>query len=264
MFGLLKKIQCPSLVILPLLSSRPHKQEEGLGCQKQACGIVFAAMPGDAEHVLPCHTRVCAQEHQPWAGPDPPGSLGCRGGQMPGHWQPWHDPFCRCESRRWEGWGWRRKGRVEGCNAWLEKFRGVQRRARWKGVAAERGKEVVKGLAGRWKEIYVRRVPGLGAGSQGVGGAWQPRQRSSGALFASFLSSSLRWALGGEGKTKSWTGAKKELQRLENGTLRHTNISRLGCAGEQGNVSGMRMAEIVGPLAGLWSVLHPPRVPFAF
>lgn len=125
------------LVILPLLSSRPHKQEEGLSCQTQAC--VCSNAKG-CRACLPCHTCVHTPVRpgaQRLGSSEPDRTCqapcGCGGSSLRGDARAlatMASSFLSMREKEVGGLGMEEKGRVEGCNAWLEKFRGVQRQAR--------------------------------------------------------------------------------------------------------------------------------------
>lgn len=175
MFGLRKKNEIVSLPCYSASAFLPAPQE-GLGCQTEAC--VFSNAEG-CRACLPCHTRV----HTPACpGAQRLGSSeldrtcrapwGCRGSPLRGGARALSTmarSFLPMREKEVGGLRMEEKGRVEGCNAWLEKFRGVQRRARWKGVAAESVKKAVSWLPWMLKEVYICPVAWLGAGWDGVG-----------------------------------------------------------------------------------------------
>lgn len=127
---------------------------------------------------------------------------------MPGHWQAWHDFFIIIfyffPVEEVGGLGWRRKegGWKVATLGWknLDEHKGESDEKGWQ----EGGRRLRTGYCGKgfWFAEWGGWERSGDAGQcQGCLGRQAAAEQS--ALFSSFLSSSLRWALGGEEKTKS-------------------------------------------------------------
>lgn len=123
-------------------------------------------------------TRVCAHtcEHRAWAAPCAPDlPWGCGGSPFRGDARAsatMARSFLPVREEEVGGLGMEEKGRAEGCNAWLEKFRGVQRRAAMKrGGGGEGGRRLRAGCRGGGRRFMF-------AGWLGweLGGRGEPRQ----------------------------------------------------------------------------------------
>lgn len=149
--GCLKKYSVPPLLICLCFPPGPTSRRRDSAAKLR---LVFAAVARDAERVLPFHTSVCtpvstelgqlrAAPHLPW---------GCGGSLLQGDARAsatMARSFLPMREEEVGGLGMEEKGRAEGCNAWLEKFRGVQRRAAMKrGGGGEGGRRLRAGCRG--------------------------------------------------------------------------------------------------------------------